>query len=150
MTEFRYKPNPNWTMYFEARTSDIDDPKEIATQKGLWKRAYFTLHVGWERENSLPERDIGQFVLEPMPGCCGVVVSTGSFLHPKERGVFSQYFHDMKAFVARELGYSRMLATTETSNFPEIIGAAKNGWKLHEAFTNKRTGHQLTVMEKAL
>lgn len=42
-----------------------------------------------------------------------------------------------------------MIATTQTSNFQELIGAAKNGWKLNTAFINARTGNQLVVMEKA-
>ena len=146
MTTFRCKPNPNWSMYFEARClEDID----IAREKGLFEQAHFTVHVGWE-SGYQPERELGYFKLHPMPGCCGVVVSTDSFLELQERGTFSKQFHYLKEYVAKELGYSLMLATTQTSNFPELIGAAKNGWKLHPAFINRRTNHQLTVMEKVL
>lgn len=93
---------------------------------------------------------IGSFTFAPMPSCCGVVVSTGSYILPEYRDYRAYRFHDLKEHVARELGYSCMLATTHTSNFPEVIGAAKHGWKMHPAFINKRTGNQLTVMEKHL
>ncbi len=148
MSIFRCTPNPHWTMWMEART-DQDLEADMTAEKGLFKRVRFSVHVGWANGYT-PEREIGFFELHPMPGCCGVVVSSGSFLNVAERGQFSNYFHFLKAYVAKELGYSKMLATCETGNFPEVIGAAKNGWRMHKAFTNKRTGHQLTVMEKDL
>ena len=125
-----------------ARSREAIDNFEI--EKGLTKAVTFDVFF-MEDVNKKP---IGAFTFNPMPGCCGVVISTGSYLRNRICG--GRNFHRLKEFVARELGYSRMLATVETSNFPELIGAAKNGWKLHEAFNNKRTNHQITVMEKAL
>jgi hypothetical protein len=110
--------------------------------KGLTEPMFFNVYA-WNSE-----RRNGYFTLAPLPGCCGVVVSIDSYLAKNEAS--GKIFHELKAAVARELGYSRMIATTQTRNFPELIGAAKNGWKMHEAFINKRTGEQLTVMEKAL
>jgi hypothetical protein len=114
--------------------------EEFDRDKGLEQPVRFSVSF----TNS--EKEIGSFAFAPMPGCCGVVVSIHSSLQCRQ----GKAFHALKEHVARELGYSRMLATTETGNFPELIGAAKAGWKMHPAFTNKRTGHQLTVMEKAL
>lgn len=152
MTIFKFNPNPNWTLFMEARCEE-DLVADMAAEKGLFKGVRFSVHVGWEAAGARPynEREIGYFKLEPMPGCCGVVISTGSWLNVAERGSnLGVHFHELKAFVAKELGYSRMLATTQTKNFPELLGAAKSGWKLHDAFINKRTGEQLTVMEKAI
>lgn len=152
MSVFKFNPNPNWTLYLEARCAENLE-EDTAAEKGLFNQVRFSVYIGWEaagaREKT--EREIGFFCFSPMPGCCGVVVSTGSWLEVKERGSnIGEHFHQLKAFVAKQLGYSRMLATTQTKNFPELIGAAKHGWKLHEAFINTRTGEQLTVMEKAI
>lgn len=116
-------------------------------EKGLDKSAEF--EVIYQPCSAMAEESVGRFTLSPMPGCCGVVVSIHSYLNRKHP-ILGSNFHKLKAKVAKDLGYSRMLATTQTSNFPELIGAAKNGWRLHEAFINKRTNQQLTVMEKAL
>lgn len=152
MTVIRIQPNPHWTMWLEARcTPDLDI--NVAEGKGLFEMVRFDVYVGWEAGGAreATERHIGAFFFSPMPGCCGVVVSHGSFLNNTERGSnLGEFFHDLKAEVARRLGYTCMLATTRTDNFPEVIGASKKGWKMHEAFTNPRTRNQLVVMEKHL
>lgn len=94
-------------------------------------------------------RPVGCFTFSTLQACCAVVVSTNSYLNDKPWNL-GHDFHALKERVARDAGYSMMLATTETSNFPEIIGAAKAHWRLGKAFTNKRTGHQLTIMTKEL
>ena len=86
------------------------------------------------------------FIFAPLYGCCGVVVSSAS----KNPHLNSQLFHQIKAEFARWLGYSCMLATVECTNFPEVIGAGKNGWVFVDSFVNKRTNHTLGVMVKHL
>ena len=86
------------------------------------------------------------FTFAPLYGCCGVVVSSAS----KNLRLDSQLFHQIKAAVARWLGYSCMIATVECTNFPEVIGAGKNGWAFVDSFVNKRTNHTLGVMVKHL
>ena len=86
------------------------------------------------------------FTLAPLYGCCGVVVSSAS----SNTRLDSAQFHKIKAHIAKWLGYSLMLATVECTNFPEVIGAGKNGWNFVDSFTNKRTNHLLGVMVKHL
>lgn len=88
------------------------------------------------------------FTLAPLYGCCGVVVSTGSW--NKEPSISSSDFHKIKEQIARHLGYSLMLATTQLRNIPEVIGAGKNDWKFVHTFRNKRTDNDLGLMIKDL
>lgn len=123
------------------------DPGEH--EKGLYKEQQFT--VEWERSDKTREK-LGTFVLSPLPGCCGVVVSTASYLEEKQRGLsyISTSFHEIKEKVARHYGYSLMLSTVQLRNLPEIIGASKAKWRFIHHFRNKRTDNDLTLGIKEL
>lgn len=97
------------------------------------------------------DKEVGEFTFEPMPGCCGVVVSTRTWIRPAYRGTgFGQTLQHLKCGIAQDLGYGAMIATCETSNIPEIVGASKARWKIGPIFTNPRTRHQLGIMIKVL
>ena len=130
---------------FVAISSDPD----LDSEKGLVKptsfhiarKGYETLDVG--------SHEIGRFTFVPMPGCCGVVISTASYLAPNWRGKGNgNTFHQIKEGIAKKFGYSLMIATVQTSNFPEIIGAANSNWKYIHSFRNKRTTNDIAVMVK--
>lgn len=115
-------------------------------KKGLDEPALFQVN-STKSPNSL----FGQFKLAPMPGCCGVVVSTESYIVPTYRGsAFSESFHAIKEHVAKQLGYSLMLATIQTRNIPEIVGASKAKWKIVHCFRNKRTTNDIGVALKEI
>lgn len=128
---------------------EFPDGGEGEHEKGLYKEQ--TFKVQWERTDKSRE-DVGQFTLAPLPGCCGVVVSTGSWLHTKQRGLqyISVSFHEIKELVARHFGYSLMLSTVQLRNLPQIISGSKAGWKYIHHFRNKRTDHDLTLGLKEL
>lgn len=119
--------------------------EDVYIEKGLDKPAHFRV---FGKHPSKEEVEIGYFTFAPMPGCCGVVVSTGSYLKEEFRHRQGRDFHSLKAKTAQALGYSCMVATVQCTNFPEVIGAAKNGWKLHVSFRNKRTTNDIAVMTK--
>lgn len=125
--------------------------------KGIEQGSFcqFSVH----REHGVPgnkrqteEALIGGFTFSTMPGCCGVVVSTNSYILDGLRGdkVLGRIFHKLKEHVARELGYSKMIATVQALNLPEVIGGSKAGWKLAEPFRNKRSGNDIFFMFKDL
>lgn len=106
--------------------------------------------VQWQQSDKAVT--FGRFTLAPMPGCCGVVVSTGSYIEPYQRGQYnpSRWFHSLKAETARHFGYTTMIMTTQLRNIPEVVGASHCGWKFHEFFRNKRTGHDIGIAIKVL
>src|ERR1700761_4391320 len=130
------------TVFNDYRLSvEVPDVEEglKASDKGLMESTNFIVLWNHSDKRISP---FGRFTLVPMPGCCGIIVSVGSYLEPGFRSQHnpSRWFHEIKEKVARHFGYSLMLMTTQTSNFPEVIGAAKSGWRLHHSFRNARTG----------
>lgn len=94
-------------------------------------------------------KQVGEFTLQSFPSCPAIVISLYSVLNDKPWDL-GRYFHALKELVAREAGYSKMLATADVTNFKETIGAAKAGWRLGEAFKNSHTNHLITLMQKDL
>lgn len=142
-------------MYVEHKfTSGSGDytweiPEEDLQQKGLDKST--TFRVFWAHQSS-PHEEIGQFTLEPMPGCCGIVVSTGSFLKEGWRGAHNIgiWFHEIKQLTAVALGYRVMLMTTQLRNIPEVVGASRAKWRIFHCFRNKRTDNDIGIAFKEL
>jgi hypothetical protein len=125
--------------------ADVDDGCDWAA-KGLWHTVKFSLYPSWNSDGPL-----GHFLLAPMPGCCGVVISTDTWIRPERRGQgFSKAMQAAKAHIATLLGYTLMLATIQMENIPELKSALGNGWKVDRTFTNKRTGKLLAVITKEL
>ena len=95
--------------------------------------------------------EIGHTSFSPLPGCCGIVVSHGTYLTEQTRGSgLSEPFRKLKEQIARELGYSLMLATTDMANFPAVGNMFRSNYQMVDAFTNKRTGHLIGLGIKKL
>lgn len=137
--------------YLEIWTKLQEDSATTGDEgKGLYKETQFLVRVG-EKEDIIKSQEVGYFFLSPLPGCCGIVVSHATHLHPSFRSTeYGKSFHRVKENVARHYGYSMMLATTELRNLPEIIGGSKAGWKWGNFFRNKRTTHDLAIGLKEL
>src|SRR4051812_16307854 len=75
-----------------------------------------------------------QYFLSPFPGCCGLVVSHGSWLMTDKRGLgLGQYFHQERLSLMKVLGYSCGIATVVKGNTAETAILNKNGWTpVHE------------------
>jgi hypothetical protein len=138
------------TMLITHDNLSIELHKDLqeAPEKGLWKRELF--EVFFTRTDG-SKKVYGHFCLEPMPGCCGVVVSTSSQINEEDRGTsIGPRFHGLKEKVARHFGYSLMLSTVQLRNLPQVIGGSKAGWKYIYHFRNKRTDNDLTLGIKEL
>ena len=129
----------------------VGDDEVVEQDKGLYKPQLFYV---WRKgtHQGAADSHIGRFTLAPLAGCCGVVVSTDSYLEESWRKtpVVSEHFHKLKEETARKLGYSLMLATTQLRNIPEVVGASKAKWKFIHFFRNKRTDNDLGLMIKDL
>lgn len=124
-------------------------PDDETKEKGLYNQTRFLVH--WRRsDGTLIEQ--GHFYLEPFPGCCGIVVSTSSYLKPEYRGQhnISRWFHELKAKVAKHFGYSTMIMTTQLRNIPEVVGASHCGWRFQHYLRNARTENDIGIAIKDL
>ncbi len=123
---------------------DFDYPVE---EKGLLQGESFSVY------NPVGEAKltVAVFRFEPLPGCCGVVVSTASYINTEWRGSWvGPEFHKLKEELAKNFGYSLLLATTQLSNIPEVVSSSKARWRIVKTFLNKRTSRELGVMMKNL
>lgn len=121
--------------------------KEWFTEKGFTEEALFEVF----RVTPDSEILIGHTFFSPFPGCCGIVVSHGTYLTEKSRhSGLSDPFRKLKENIARECGYTCMVATTQMSNIPAVGNFFKSRYKFVQTFTNKRTGNLLGVGMKIL
>ena len=127
-----------------------EDPEE--RQKGLEKSTNFVVCQGPAPDPDKPHTDsYGRFTFAPLPGNCGIVVSTDTWIAERWRKQGSaDRLHKIKENIARQLGYSLMLSTSISTNMPQVISAAKAGWKFVDHFQNKRTNHQCLIGIKHL
>ena len=132
-------------VHYQVVSEDVD---EAFPEKGLDKRAYFKFQrVGSDGT----VYDYGNFVFAPVEGCCGIVVSAYTFLNKSVRGTgYSDKFRDMKESLARQLGYSMMIATTQMKNIPAVSNMIKSKYNIVDTFTNKRTNNLLGLGMKRL
>lgn len=113
--------------------------------KGLDENVKYRFRV----TRDLDGEEVGSWCFTQMPACPGVVISHELFVEQPYRGTgISADMQGLRQHVALELGFSAMLATVQTSNFPEVISSAKAGWKLGPVFRNKRSKHDITFQIK--
>ncbi len=95
---------------------------------------------------------IGVCYLQALPGCCGVVVVSNVWTHSKGNGIppSSDVFRECKEKLARDLGYSVMIATNDMSNIPSVCNMLKSKYRYADTFINKRTGHLVGIGIKKL
>lgn len=104
---------------------------------------------GYYRLTTLPEpkiyKTIASFVLVPMPGCCGVVVSTGAHVSFECRNMgIGTLMNQLRIILAKELGYSQIYCTVTSTNTHQIKILQKNGWWfVGPEFTNSKTGNKI-------
>jgi len=122
------KLNPN-----EADLKGLDSP--------------FRLAVGTQFKGGGNIDWIGNVSLIPMPGCCGVVVSTNLDIDEQFRGAGKyKFLHEATKEVSKSLGYSLLLATIQMSNIPEVKNTLTEHWKYYTCFTNSRTSNLLSLI----
>lgn len=97
--------------------------------------------------------DMAGFTLVQQVNCCGILVSTQTFVREHFRGQnIAQDMMPIKEALAREFGYGMLLATVNISGNPaEVHILEKFGWKTNgDTFVNKGTGNTLGVFTKVL
>jgi GNAT superfamily N-acetyltransferase len=89
---------------------------------------------------------IACFTLVTMPGCCGILVSTGSYVEQKFQGKgIGHLLNSMRQRIAYEWGYPLMICTDVTTNTPQQKILSKAGWKHLLGFKNSRTGNDVSL-----
>jgi GNAT superfamily N-acetyltransferase len=98
------------------------------------------------------KKPIAGFTLTQMINCCGILVSTKTFVEKSHQGHgIAQEMMSLKEALAKEFGYSSMLATVNVSGNPaEVHILEKNGWTCNNTFVNSRTKNTVGVFTKNL
>lgn len=118
----------------------------LSAEKGLCDYTYFQVRFA-----NLSNEVLGSFALAPLPGNCGVVVSTATMISHSYRGKgWSRTLHKFKESLAIKLGYKIMLSTVVWDNEPQLRSATKAGWCTVKHFVNKRTSNPTHLMVKEL
>lgn len=94
---------------------------------------------------------VADFALHPMPGCCGICVSTAAYVNfpYRNRGI-GTLLNLFRMERAKELGYSLLLCTDIAINTPQVRVLEKNGWQKVFKFRNARTGNDVNINIKSL
>jgi hypothetical protein len=145
MAIYRFELSSKY-VWLEARS--IEDVNDLISQKkGLFNSVNFQL---WQvTPNS--EDNIGRFTFAPMPGCCGIVVSAHTWLDVNSRhGWLSNSFRELKHKLAKELGYTVMIATSQTKDIPALNNMLKSKYNIAQVFRNKRTDNDVGIGIKLL
>ena len=105
------------------------------------------INCGTEEKPRYADIPIASFTLKQMIGCCGILVSTNTYVDKKYQGQgIAHEFMELKIAIAKELGYSMMMSTVDIGNNPaEVHILEKFGWKKIQEFVNKRTKHTLGI-----
>ena len=94
---------------------------------------------------------ISTFRLLQMVGCCGICISTGTYVNPEFRGKgVNSLLNNFRIDIAKHLGYGLLMCTDLKSNISQMKTLDKNGWKHIHEFKNPRTGNILNVTIKEL
>lgn len=102
--------------------------------------------------DSQTHRRMAGFTLVQQTNCCGILVSTQTYVEKEYRGQhMAQDMMPLKAAIARHFGYSMMMATVNISGNPaEAHILEKDGWRQVQEFVNSRTTNRVGVFTKAL
>lgn len=117
---------------------------EFVKDKGLEGTTKFHISQYYKHYKTQEEQrtEIGYVYFSEMPGCCGVVVVHNMFLFTQYRGSqFSDPVRRVKEKLARELGYSLMIATTRMDQIPAVQNMFKSKYTIATTFCNKRTNN---------
>ena len=124
--------DPEKLLYYVKDNSNITYRLVIEKMPGFVKRKVEVIEVA-------------HFKLAEMPGCCGVVISTGAFTEEKfrRRGIGTA-LNKFRMAIAKAVGYSTMMCTAVDDGITEKI-LAKNGWTRIGGFVNGRTDNSISM-----
>lgn len=92
------------------------------------------------------DQTIAQFTLVQMIGCCGICVSTNSYVSSKyrQKGINTE-LNKLRIELAKDQDYSLLLCTDVATNVPQKKTLLKNGWIDIHRFRNSRTGNLVDI-----
>lgn len=97
------------------------------------------------------DKIVSRFKLIQMSGCCGICISTGTYVNPDFRGKgVNVILNNFRIDIAKHLGYGLLMCTDLKSNTPQMKTLDKNDWKHIHEFKNPRTGNILNITIKDL
>jgi GNAT superfamily N-acetyltransferase len=112
---------------------------------------YLQAPMGPYAEEETPKQQVAMFNITTMPGCCGICLSTGSFIHPSFRGQgIGKLLNKLRIEFARNLGYGLLLCTDRDDNTASRKILQANGWKDVYQFINPKTGNLVHLSVKDL
>jgi hypothetical protein len=142
MTVFSVQCSP-WAK-LEAR---CNEDLQLGAEKGFFHETSFDIF----RVTADSEIKVGHTYMTPLPGCCGIVVSHCTSLTEMTRhSGLSNPFRELKEKIAKDMGYTMMLATTDMANIPAVGNFFKSKYKFVDTFINKRTNHLIGIGLKRL
>ena len=104
-----------------------------------------------DADKCIEECTLATFSLSELPGCCGVVVSHGTWIIAGYRNKgLGTLLADIKIEIAKYWGYTIMLCTDIAGNTPQRKILDSNNWKTIGSFINKRTGNDINIDVKHL
>jgi len=94
--------------------------------------------------------EVARFRLAEMPGCCGIVISTGAQTDERfrQRGIGAA-LNRFRIAIAKAIGYTTMVCTAVDDGITEKI-LAKNSWQKSLSFKNRRTNNPITLYSISL
>lgn len=123
-------------------TTYLEQVQKITGLTGLspqtnGKGCFMIIHQG---------KPIATFYLVPMPGCCGIIISTSSYIDAAYRGKgLGTLLNTLRIHMAHYLGYTMVICTDIESNEPQAKILNKNGWQKLLSFVNRRTDNQVNL-----
>ena len=87
---------------------------------------------------------VAGFRIVSMPGCCGIAISTGSWVHMsfRNRGI-GGLLNKSRIQLGKILNFGAMICTDVSKNEPSRKLLEKNGWKDVFKFKNPRTRNEV-------
>lgn len=141
-----------------GRIANVDDKAKIAAKIKEFKSTFYSdFSITYDssplkisitfREGG---KDFAGFTLVEQINCCGMMVSTKTFVNEKFRGQgIAQEMMPIKESIAKEFGYSALIATVNiTGNPAEAHILEKHGWKKIHEFKNSRTTNIVGIFVK--
>lgn len=95
-------------------------------------------------------REVGEFYLSGIPGCCKVCLSHGLKIKPEfqDQGI-GTHAQGQRLKLARELGFKVMMATVVDENKRQETILTRFGWKRSTAYESEK-GYKVHVWVKNL
>lgn len=127
-----------------AQEIDLEDREDLPPH-GQYRLAVY------EPNDAPYDRMAAFFMLERLPGCCGVCVSHSAMVEPKFRGSgLGSLLNALRIAMARTMGYGTLLGTDVTNNPKRVAYFERNGWADLHTFENPRTLNKVVISVRDL